>query len=95
MRANLDSKWLGVVSMTLRNLRGACKSVVKYVSPTLVVKATWWRPPQAANRQETMLVTYGNPNVVERRDIKLLKKAGEPFPVKKLKYIPYPKKRRK
>jgi len=40
-----------------------------------------------------MVVTYGAPNYIEAKFVKVCKKAGEPFPVKKIQFRPFPKKR--
>lgn len=60
----------------------------KYVSPRLVIKATRRRADgklaSAHARQETVLVTIGQPNWRERHCIKRLQQAKEPFPVKKI-----------
>lgn len=60
------------------------KSASKYVSPTHVVKATRQRKYDRRDKAETFLVTIGTPNFLGRRFIKAVKKAGEPFPVKKV-----------
>jgi len=41
-----------------------------------------------------MVLTIGRPNYAEREFIKLCKKAGEPFPVKKMQLKFYPKKKK-
>ena len=59
----------------------------KYLSPTLVVKATRRRfggKLLRRQRQETLLVTIGQPNWKERQFIKQCVKAKEPFPVKRI-----------
>ena len=65
-------------------LRYDIKRATKYLLPNYTVKATVQGNPDGRSRQRTILVTYGRPNYVEERFIKLAKKAGEPFPVKKV-----------
>lgn len=63
--------------------RGAKKATV-YISPTETIKAT--RRGKVNGRAKTMeiLFTIGKPNYKEREFIKKCKKAGEPFPIKKV-----------
>lgn len=64
-----------------------------YISERLIVRATRrWRPDRREKRVECV-VTYGNPNFVERRFIRLCKKAGEPLPVRKVQLKLWPKKK--
>lgn len=67
----------------------------KYISPTLVVRAT--RPLFKGKIQKgniSMVLTIGKPNYKQREFIKDCKKVGEPFPVKGviLKFPPQKKK---
>lgn len=66
------------------------RSAVKYVSEKEVVKATRRGRPSKRAYQTQILLTIGRPNYAERKFIKLCKKAGEPFPVKKVQLKPYP-----
>lgn len=65
--------------------------VTKYVSPKETIRVTRrrYRGNKFASDVE-LIVTIGRPNYREREFIKSLKKAGEPFPVKKLQiqYLP-------
>lgn len=65
---------------TNRNL----KSGVKYLAPDRVVKVTRQRKPERRGKSETFLVTIGKPNFLGRRFVAQCKKAGEPFPVRKV-----------
>lgn len=59
----------------------------QYVSPSLVVKATRRRYDGKLlirPRQETILVTSGQPNWRERQFIRQCQQAKEPFPVRKI-----------
>lgn len=82
-------------------LRTDARQAIKYVSDSLTVKVTRKKykysgnRPQPRNaRNETMLVTFGKPNYREREHIKVLKRAGEPFPVNKIQLRPWPVPRR-
>lgn len=95
MRSNLDSKFIGLVAIALYNDKGAHKSMLKYVSPTTIAKATWHRKPSVRNRNETMLVTFGNPNGRERKTCKWMQRNGHAFPLDSVEAVPYPRKRSK
>jgi hypothetical protein len=64
---------------------GKVVRATKYISPTLIVRATrtLYRKRIARGNVE-ILVTVGRPNYLEREFIKACKKSGEPFPVKKV-----------
>lgn len=68
---------------------GARQTVV-YQHPNLTVKATRQRKPDKRTRSETIILTIGRPAHAERKRIKLLTKAGEPFPVRKVSIKFYP-----
>lgn len=67
------------------------KTCTMIVSPKHIVRATWRFKPNARNKREEMVVTIGAPNYDEREFINKCKKAGEPFPIKKIQYKFYPK----
>lgn len=73
------------------------KQAIKYLSPNLVVKATRksyeGRPQRKDARNETLLVTFGKPNYREREFIKMAKKTGEPFPIKRCQLRGFPGKK--
>lgn len=79
------------VVQTLLTTKNA-RRVTKIVSPTEAVKATRQRKVDGRKGQQVMLVTIGRPNFIERRFIKSCVKAGEPFPVKKVRVQYFPKK---
>lgn len=61
--------------------------VTKYVSPKHVVRATRRRYRGHALRRRfphEIVLSFASPNYRERQFIKACKRAGEPFPVKKL-----------
>ena len=78
--------WYGLVLNAV--LKDGVWKATKYVSPTLVIKATRRRYQGKLSRccdgTETVLVTVGKPNYLEREFIKVYRKAGEPFPVKRI-----------
>ncbi len=64
-----------------------------YLSPKMTIKLT----RQGRDRRSThhtYLLTIGKPNWRERQHIKVLQKAKEPFPVKKIQLTFYPKKKK-
>lgn len=71
---------------------GAYKAV-KYLNEKQTVKATRRRYNGKIIKSEKrieILITSGKPNYEEREFIKKCKKAGEPFPIKKIQ-VKYPK----
>ena len=74
-------KWLGdVVTHTMNGNKRA----TKYVSPSFTIKATRQHKYRSGSLSGTVIVTIGRPNYAEREFIKKAKKAGEPFPVRKI-----------
>ena len=67
--------------LVLEIINGA-KSATKYISPNLVARAV--RFGKFDSQGLDVRVKLGRPNFAERKFIKLCKKAGEPFPVKKI-----------
>lgn len=65
-----------------------------YLGPRDVVKATRQHRHDARMQHETFLVTVGRPNYRERAFIKDMKRAGVPFPCRKLQltFWPLPRK---
>lgn len=64
-----------------------------FVSPFFVTKATRVHRHDGRDSRLQMVVTVGKPNYAEREFIKLAKKAGEPFPIKKIQLKFWPKKK--
>jgi len=62
----------------------------KYLSPTLVVKATMRRSTRNTPKQE-ILVTIGGPNYREREFLKAAKKVGTEFPIDTVQMRPWPR----
>ena len=71
------------------------KSAVKYLDEKTIVRATWCNKVYRHKnvRRKEMVVTFGQPNYRERAFILACKKAGEPFPVKRIQFRFYPKKK--
>jgi hypothetical protein len=66
-----------------------------YLGPKLVVSACW-RNKAFTHKRSTrreLVLKIGTPNYLEARFINACKKAGEPFPVKKVQLQPWPKPR--
>lgn len=60
------------------------RKATKYVSPTYVIKASRRHKPRKGERQAEIVLTLGRPNYAERAFIATAKKAGEPFPIRKV-----------
>ena len=70
------------------------RSCVAYVAHNLVVRATRHGKPDPRISRLYIMVTLGRPNFAERKFIKLLKKSGEHFPVRKIQIKFFPKKKK-
>ena len=70
-------------------------TATKYLDEKTVVRATWRNKVYRNKnvRRKEMVVTFGAPNYREREFIRLCKKAGEPFPVRKVQFRFYPEKK--
>ncbi len=74
----------------------AVRRATKYVSPTLIVRATRTLIKKKIDKRDfEVTLTIGKPNSRERNFIKDCKKAGEPFPVKKIQLQDPPKTKKK
>jgi len=60
------------------------RHAIKYLTPTLVVKATVMHKHIRRASQVSMVVTIGRPNYRERRYVRALKRAGVQFPCRKV-----------
>jgi len=65
-----------------------------FISAKQIVRATAQYRIDGRCSRATILLTIGQPNFVERRFIRLAKKAGEPFPIKKIQLKFWPKKKK-
>ena len=59
-------------------LEVGAKKATKYLDDKTVVKAT------RQGKNNSLILTWGRPNYLERKFIKLCKKAGEKFPIRKV-----------
>ncbi len=89
MKAKILERAISQVAAAI--IRYDVKQAVKYLLPDYTVKATVQGNPDGRSHQRTMLITYGRPNYAEREFIKLAKKAGEPFPIRKVQLRPWKK----
>lgn len=81
----------GIVCSALGDTPGA-KTAIKIIDEKTIVKATYRFKPKIRSRRKEMVVTFGEPDYRTAEFIKQCKKAGEPFPVKKIQFRFYPKK---
>lgn len=89
MKKEIDAREIGNVSAAL--IISKCKSATKYLDEKTIVRATWRNKPSNKNSREEMVITFGNPNYLERAYIKKLKIDGVKFPIKEIKIKHYPK----
>jgi hypothetical protein len=75
-------------------LFGGARRATKFIAPDLVVKACARFRPRKRSRITDMVVTVGKPNFRERAFIADCKKAGEPFPIARMRYDVWPAKRK-
>lgn len=85
----------GHLAETLVNCE--CYTATKFISPVHIIRATRkvYNRRIDKRRNVEIMFTDGRPNYHARQHIKLLKKAGEPFPVKKILLTFFPKRRKK
>lgn len=77
-------------------IRNGAHTATKYVSPNHVVRATRKvcnRRIDKRDRRIEIMFTEGVPNYHARNFINMCRKAGEPFPVKKIQLTAFPKRR--
>lgn len=71
----------GLVDIVLTE---GAKRATKFLAPERTVKATYQGRRDRRATRHTILVTIGRPNYRERQFIRACRRAGEPFPVKKV-----------
>lgn len=91
MKKVIDPKTFTQVCNAL--LGSTAKTATKYLDEKTVVHATWHLKPGCRHTRETILLTFGAPNYLDRIFIAKCKKAGESFPVKKIQLRAYPVKK--
>ncbi len=82
-----------IVGEMLINTR--VKKATAFLSPILTLVVARQFKMDSRSKQQTFIVTIGRPNFENRKKLKDLIAAREPFPVKKLAYKYYPEKRQK
>lgn len=92
MKKTIDPKHFATVCGALAS--SDAKTAIKILDEKTIVRATWHFKPNNRNSRETIILTFGAPNYLEREFIKKCKKVGEPLPVKKIQLRPYPKKKK-
>lgn len=91
MKKVIDPKHFSAVCNALIN--SDAKTAFKVIDEKTVVHATWRFKPKGNHSREEIVITFGAPNYADRIFIKDCKKAGEPFPIKKIQYRKYPVKK--
>lgn len=81
---NLDTAIGKTVAAVLTNAQ--LKKATCVLTPTLVVTATYRGKRDRRNTRSEIALTVGAPNFAARELIKLAKRAGEPFPIRKLQF---------
>lgn len=74
-------------------LRSQARSATVYLDTKTRVTATHVHRPDRRSRSTTISVTFGGLNWAGREFVKACKKAGEPFPVRRVQLRHWPKKR--
>lgn len=82
----LDRQYLIGKVVTLVASTPEIKKATKYLTPTTVLKVTRKHKFDGRDKNETLFVTIGGPNVREKAFIALAKQAGEPFPIRKIQF---------
>lgn len=91
MPKNLREILSGVVKTIAVTMKGESFKAVKYISPTLVVRAVRKRYNKKIIKDGNIEITLtiGKPNYLEREFISDCRKSGEPFSVKKIQVKEY------
>ena len=80
-----------IARVTEAVLEAGFKMATVYLAPDLIVRCTATHKPDRRYRQTTVVLTAGKPNFRECKFIAACKKAGEPFPVRKMQLKHWPK----
>ena len=91
MRKDKGDTYQAIADVVYVLLNNDAHRATKLLSKDMTVKVTRQGRLDTRAIRETLVVTFGRPNYREQQLIKLYKKAGEPFPVKKIQVRPYPK----
>ncbi len=65
-------------------LRTDAYRATKFLSETATVKATQRHRRRRHDKTREVIITFGAPNYAEREFIRKCKRAGEPFPIKRV-----------
>ena len=82
--------YMAFTGLAQQIIKGGAIKATAYISPKMTVKAHRRGKINKRSRSVEMVFTVGAPNYEEREFIKKCKKAGEPFPVKKIQ-VKWPK----
>ncbi len=93
MKAKIHPSIFSEVCGALQDAGRDYRSVVKYLDPKMVVRATWQFKPNGRNSRETMILTFGAPNYLERQFIKGQRKKDLAID-NVIVFRPWPKKRK-
>lgn len=77
----MSQPYSSVASLLQTLFTTGARKATKYLAPNQTLKVTRQHPRKG--RGDTVLVTMGRPNYAERQFIKMARKAGEPFPIRK------------
>ena len=88
-----DSVPMSVAECLRALIDSKSRQAAKFLSESLVVKATHRRKPKARDLGTSVVVTFGRPNYRERDFLRMCRKAKEPIPLKRVQLRPWPKKR--
>lgn len=93
----MDTQLLKAVAKVVDLAGPEVRKATLYLSPKLVVSVCWRNKAMTSKRstRQEYVLKIGAPNYLEVRFIDACKKAGEPFPVKKVQVQPWPKPRKK
>jgi hypothetical protein len=91
MKKEINPKYFSQVCGALAG--SGFKTAIKIIDEKTIVKATWRFRPDNRNSREEMIVTMGAPDYRTAAFIKSCKKAGVHFPVTKIQFRPYPKRK--
>ena len=69
------------------------RSATAYLAPNYTMRLSRVRRHRKNEKNRTWSLTVGGPNFEARKFIKMCRKAGEPFPVKKVQLKFWPKKK--
>lgn len=100
MRARINGEMLFVSAVPaaaaacVQALEGTkARKATMFLNEKMVVKLSRRHRPDRRNSRAEFVLTVGTPNYAELEFIKRCKRAGEPFPVRKVRLRLYPEKR--